>query len=224
MVVNAGHGRPGDRTHGDRPMKISDAQVLVAMLIAAFPRSDWPESTQRLYRETLAECGVLDGRRAIERLIATSDFPPTIAEIRRTVAEARLNLPSEMEAWEMAVAHAEARRVGAPRAYCVACAGTGTRVGGDLCPDCDGTGELDELDLERMPPVPDPIPRAVKTVGGWRVLRETDRPQLVRRDFIESYRRVRQEMIVRVSLESLGANGDHPIVEDVVRREIEAAS
>jgi hypothetical protein len=194
--------------------------MLVALLISAYPRAAWPEPTRSLYVETLSGFDHLDGRRAIERTIATSDWPPSIAELRRTVAEQRLALPSEIEAWELAVDHAAARGPGAPRRYCLACAATGRTVDG-LCPECEGTGDEDVLDLDRMPPVPDPIPAAVRAVGGWRTIRTSERPEHLRRDFVDAYRRLRAEAIERESLAAVGADGGHRLVEETARREIE---
>jgi hypothetical protein len=204
-------------------VKPSEAKAALALLIAAYPRGQWPQSTQEVYALSLEPFTFLEARRAIERLIAMQEFPPAISEIRRAIIEDRLGLPGDVEAWELAVAHAAARRPGAPKRTCYACMKTGRLVGGDLCPDCEGTGELDELDLDRMPPVPDPIPAAVRFVGGWRRIRESDRPDLLRRDFVGAYRRLRLDAVERENFAALGGAPDHPLAVEARARAIEAA-
>lgn len=203
-------------------MRTSEAQAIVALLLAAYPRADWPESTRTLYRESLSSFSFVEARSAVERIVATSDWPPSVAEIRRTIVEARLDLPSEIEAWELAVQHAAARRPGAPRLRCLGCMGMRYNLDGDLCPDCDGTGERDEIDTTLLPPVDDVTRRAVQAVGGWRTIRESERPEHLRRDFVDVYRRLRAEAVERENLRMLGANGDHPVVEAAARDAIEA--
>lgn len=198
-------------------MKPSQAKAAIALLIAAYPRGSWPASTQEVYARSIEPFAFDDVRRAIERLVATSEFPPSIAEVRREIVEDALGLPGEIEAWMLAEAHASARRPGAPRAKCYACMTTGRRVDGSECEDCGGAGWLDELDLSALPPAPDPIPAAVRSIGGWRAIREATRPDLLRRDFLAAYSRLRGEIVERENLRALGANGDHPLVESASR-------
>lgn len=204
-------------------MRDSQAMALVAILLANYPRADWPESTQAAYRMSLVDFDYTEATTAVHRIVAVSDWPPSIAELRRSIVELRLGLPSEVEAWDMATRHAAARGPGAPRAYCLACASTGKSIDTDdgLCPECHGTGEQDVLDLDRMPPVPDPIPDAVRAVGGWRTVRSSERPEHLRRDFLDVYRRLRAERVERENLRMLGATG--PLaVEAAARSAIES--
>lgn len=202
-------------------MRESEATGIVALLMASYPRGDWPASTQNVYRAAVEPFTFGEARQAVERIVASRDFPPSIAEVRREIVESRLDLPSDVEAWELATRHAAARRPGAPKLRCIACAGERYTLDGDLCPDCDGTGERDELDLALLPPVVDPIPQAVRAVGGWSTIRSSERPEHLRRDFLDAYRRLRAETVERENFRMIGANGDHPIVDAAVRDAIE---
>jgi hypothetical protein len=75
----------------------------IAILRAAFPRSDFPDKTVELYGRMLADLDDDAVSRAVERLIYGSEFLPTIHAIRREVAEETLALPTSEEAWDIAV-------------------------------------------------------------------------------------------------------------------------
>lgn len=71
------------------------------MLRDAYPSKDFPDRSVKLYAQMLAD---LDDRlvvEAVKRIVNRSTFLPTIAEIRREVAEAVVRLPTPVEAWEM---------------------------------------------------------------------------------------------------------------------------
>lgn len=84
--------------------------VVIGMLIAAFPSTKAGEATVRVYVRDLADLPVDEVERAAILLRATVRFLPTIAEIRATVAEERLGLPSPIEAWEIVAAAAFERK------------------------------------------------------------------------------------------------------------------
>lgn len=75
-------------------MKASEANALVAVLKAAYPRQELGEDTVGLYERALADVPAAAGRAAVEQHIATSRWWPTIAELRELVAETRLSLPT----------------------------------------------------------------------------------------------------------------------------------
>lgn len=201
-------------------MRESDARALVAVILANWPRADWPEPTRAAYSEALLDFDADEVQLAIRRAVAVSPFPPAIAELRRAIVERRLDLPTEVEAWERAVAAAAARR-DPPLRVCIACAGDGVDLDHEICSECRGSGNLG-VDVDRLPPTPEPIPRAVRFVGGWRAIRETETLDLKRRDFLAAYRTMRAEEVERENLRLLGANGDHPLVESAARAAIEA--
>lgn len=68
-------------------MKRSEVIELVLMLAAAMPHRNVESSTLKVYQEKLLDLEVGPARQAINRLIGTKDFFPTIAEIRRTYAD-----------------------------------------------------------------------------------------------------------------------------------------
>ena len=63
-------------------MRKSEVAQLVAMLIASFPSSKASDGTSAVYERMLLDLDHGAALDAIERLIATSRFLPTIAEIR----------------------------------------------------------------------------------------------------------------------------------------------
>jgi hypothetical protein len=62
-------------------MKESEAYEIVLMLQAAYGR-EMPDSTVKLYRAKLAKLDARSCTRAVDRLIDTSRFLPSVAEIR----------------------------------------------------------------------------------------------------------------------------------------------
>ncbi len=84
---------------------------LVAALTAAFPRAEIGENTVRVYIDMLADLDFDEAQAAVKKLMATSTFFPSIAEIRQAVADLRTrHLPEPEEAWEEVMR--ELRRVG----------------------------------------------------------------------------------------------------------------
>ncbi len=96
-------------------MEKSEAKEIVLMLVAAFPAAKGDAEAWRrtlsVYAEMLADLDRDVTRQAVTRLIATSKWMPTIAEIRSAVADLTLG-PRRAggEAWQDAVG--AARRVG----------------------------------------------------------------------------------------------------------------
>lgn len=62
-------------------MKESEAYEIVLMLQAAYGR-EMPDSTVKLYTAKLAQLDVKPCKRAVDRLIDTAKFLPSIAEVR----------------------------------------------------------------------------------------------------------------------------------------------
>lgn len=57
---------------------------LVAVIIAAFPKSGLDENSSAVYERMLVDLDWPAANAAVERLLATAKFPPTIAEIRES--------------------------------------------------------------------------------------------------------------------------------------------
>lgn len=68
-------------------MTKSEAMAMVAMLAAAYPAANMTEQTPDVYAEMLRDLDADAAMRAARRLISTSKWLPTIAEIRQAVAE-----------------------------------------------------------------------------------------------------------------------------------------
>lgn len=60
---------------------------LVAVLLAAYPQALWGDGTPLLYERMLADLDAAVAKAAVEQLIATSRYLPTVAEIRAACVE-----------------------------------------------------------------------------------------------------------------------------------------
>jgi len=64
-----------------------EAAKLIKVLQEAYPRSEFSEGRIEIYTMMLADLPYQAAQKAVLKLIATSPFLPTIAEIRKTAAE-----------------------------------------------------------------------------------------------------------------------------------------
>jgi len=78
-------------------MKHSEAAELVLMMLAAFPSAKVTDSTSQVYEGMLADIDVAVARRAVHKLIATSKWFPTVAEIREACGVVPLSAPYHRE-------------------------------------------------------------------------------------------------------------------------------
>jgi hypothetical protein len=76
-----------------------DAQRLARRLFAAYPDVPLRDGTEATYVEFLGELDREPATQAVADLIRTSSRLPTIADVRRRLAEAELGLPSALEAY-----------------------------------------------------------------------------------------------------------------------------
>jgi hypothetical protein len=76
-----------------------DAQRLARRLFAAYPDVALREGTEATYVRFLGELDAEAAEAAIADLVRTSSRLPTIADVRRRLAEATLGLPSALEAY-----------------------------------------------------------------------------------------------------------------------------
>lgn len=75
---------------------------IVASLRLAYPRQEFPDESVRWYIRQLADLDPSAVETAVMRLQRRSEWLPSIAEIRREVAEDTLQLPSVEDAWVIA--------------------------------------------------------------------------------------------------------------------------
>lgn len=68
-------------------MKKSEVAELVMMILAAYPNARTTASTSQVYETMLADLEADRARAAVHRLIASSRFMPTVAEIRAAATE-----------------------------------------------------------------------------------------------------------------------------------------
>jgi hypothetical protein len=76
-----------------------EATQVVAMLQGAFPQRQLPDSTVEVYAMALADLDFELAKAAVMRLVQTSRFLPTVAEIREAAVRDRVSLPTPEEAW-----------------------------------------------------------------------------------------------------------------------------
>jgi hypothetical protein len=81
-------------------MSPTGVALAVAVLRDAYPRADFPDRTVALYASMLNDLDDAATMAAVRRLVRRSTFLPSVAEIRREVAEAQLGLPTPEEAAE----------------------------------------------------------------------------------------------------------------------------
>lgn len=67
-------------------MKRSESAELVMLILGAYPNAKTTSGTSGVYESLLADLDAKAARQAVQQLIATSRFMPTIAEIREATA------------------------------------------------------------------------------------------------------------------------------------------
>lgn len=80
-------------------MTKAEAYRVVAMIQGAWPRPPLPDGTGEVYAMSLADLDFERTKAAVTRLVQTSRFLPTVAEIREAAAKDRVSLPAPEEAW-----------------------------------------------------------------------------------------------------------------------------
>lgn len=94
-------------------MTPSESARLISRLKSAYPRQDVSADTLKIYCEMLVDFELSEAEAATRKIIATSRFFPTIAEIRSVVVEMRIGPQSAEEAW--AEVKSAIRHIGAHR-------------------------------------------------------------------------------------------------------------
>lgn len=179
-------------------MNEDQAKLVIAVLLAAYPREMATQESARVYARLLSDLEFAEVEGAILQWAAERRFYPTISDIREGVFRRRLDLPEAEQAWEIvnAVAHEAPERQA-----CEVCGGDG-EVGTVACPRCNGLGDYA---LPRdMNPV---VRRAMQNVGGSWAVKTAERPELLRRDFLKAYESFARETIRETSRESLTRAG-----------------
>lgn len=92
-------------------MKRSESAEIVTMLLGAYPNARTSSCTSQVYETMLADLDVETARAAVTKLIATSKWMPTVAEVREAATEVVSGpVRSGADAWLDVVS--EIRRVG----------------------------------------------------------------------------------------------------------------
>lgn len=152
---------------------------ILARLVAAFPRQPLTAETLRVYLRELDDVPPAAFDDAVSELTRTSQFFPTVSEIRETVAERTLGLPGEAAALEQVAARLSWARVD----------------------DSERTGD--------PPPIDGLVRQALDGVGGFSAFRTSDRPDVVRGQFLRLYRDLRSNAIGQAQLGTLALPPGH---------------
>jgi hypothetical protein len=81
------------------PVIAEDAQRLARRLFAAYPEVPLREETEATYVRFLGELDAGRAAAAVDELVRSSSRLPTVADVRRRLAETELGLPSPHEAY-----------------------------------------------------------------------------------------------------------------------------
>lgn len=85
-------------------MTLAETFAMMGLFKAAFPRQPLDEATIRIYADMLADIPADEAMLAARRLLATSEWCPTIAAIRRAMADARVCSPAGELEWQNVIA------------------------------------------------------------------------------------------------------------------------
>lgn len=163
----------------------------VAIYAASWPRVQLGKDHCDALVVSLSDLPIDEVEHALGYCRNTMTFPPAIAEIRRVVALHRLRHPEPAEALEIVMAYT-LERLKPRRVPC------GCRDGWnehEVCNRCRGEGTVAVFTVE----LPEPARRALNLIGGHQGIAESDKPGIVRREFVryyEEFRRQDEEAIV----------------------------
>ena len=83
-------------------MNKQECAVLVGMIASAYPSWKPTQETVTVYVELLQDLDMEESHLAVRRLLMASEFPPTVASIRKKVLEQIDGLPlTKSDAWEL---------------------------------------------------------------------------------------------------------------------------
>lgn len=136
---------------------MADRQRILATLGAAFPRDRIKPDTFALYLAHTADIGEDALAAAVDELIRSGDYFPTIRALRETAAEHALDLPTEAQALEQITARMDWARLD------------------------EHERPADPPEVHPL------VRRALDLVGGYAAFRETDRPGVIRSQFGRAY-------------------------------------
>jgi hypothetical protein len=92
-------------------MEKQECAVLVGMIASAYPSWKPTQETVAVYVELLVDLEVKEAQNALRSLLMASEFPPSVAAIRKKVLEGRDGLPlTKSDAWELVMS--KVRRYG----------------------------------------------------------------------------------------------------------------
>jgi hypothetical protein len=220
----------------------TDRTQIIAALAAAFPQREIGPETIGTYVRALADIPVAELEQAAKALTLDSQWFPTVRDLRRTVAETRLQLPAGEAAWAQALEWADTR----PTIRCTAGCTNGVLPGGDpveldrslvepieddylrgllerivkqaaepthLCETCGGAGEIPNTDRLELQ---QPVRQALEHIGGAAAIATSENLGILRAQFLKAYDHVRDEALRDENLGSAGLmlnSGQRPAIE-----------
>lgn len=154
---------------------------LIGDLMEAFPRQAIRQGTIQVYHRELSDLPEGPLTAAVRSLIRSSQWFPTIHEIREATAERVLGLPDE----DQALAQVEARM-------------RWTR----------------DARLDSRPELHDSVHAAVLAVGGFHAFRTSEKPDVVRGQFLRLYRSHRERALRQLVVGEPDAGGGNVLLAE----------
>lgn len=221
---------------------MADRALIIAELAASFPAAKISRETQIAYVRLLSDIPVEELEPIAKAHMLEAAWFPTVRDLRRGVAEARLQLPSAEAAWGQALRWADTP----PTLTCPAGCNRGVLPGGDpveldrtllekvhddylrgllerivnaaaepthLCETCDGAGEIPNPDRIELPL---PVRQALEHIGGAPAIATSENLGILRAQFLKAYDHVRDAAIRTENLTSAGValdSGSRPAIE-----------
>lgn len=221
---------------------MADRALIIAELAASFPAAKISRETQIAYVRQLSDIPVDELELAARAHVLEAAWFPTVRDLRRAVAEARLQLPAGEAAWAQALEWADTR----PTIRCTAGCDQGVLPGGEpveldrslidpikddylrgvlertvkaagepthLCETCGGAGEIPNPDRLELQ---QPVRQALEHIGGAAAIAGSENIGILRAQFLKAYDHVRDDAVRTENLTSAGLaldSGQRPAIE-----------
>lgn len=161
-------------------MTEQEARQFVTLLAAHYPRVQLQQAHYDAYTRVVQRYAA-DSAGVLDTITAMHVHWPSVAEVAQAFATAAVGAPLPSVAWEQAQAYCMHRTEMVP---CGPCGGTGGDGPSTPCVYCRGMGDVPRDPLPEIHPI---VKRAIQSFGGSHAVRNHDRPQILRAQFIKTY-------------------------------------
>jgi hypothetical protein len=99
-------------------MNKQECAILVGMIASAYPSWKPTQETVSVYVELLADLDKNEAQNALRSLLMASEYPPSVAAIRKKVLEGQDGLPlSKNDAWQIVMSEVNTKSVYHPYSF-----------------------------------------------------------------------------------------------------------